>query len=100
MPPGSSLASAASPETICKRGTLARACFGDGQGAGIEVEGTQGAPSIGGGAALLPVQTPGNHQVEDQPEIVVEADGNPFTDAPQTNDVAAMGGCQRRIGGT
>ena len=39
-----------------------------------------------------PVQAAGNHQMKDQPEIVVEADGDAFADATKFADGEAVDG--------
>ena len=39
----------------------------------------------------------GDHQVEHEPEIVVEADGDAFADAAQAGHFAALDGAERRI---
>src|SRR5581483_2994694 len=36
--------------------------------------------------SLLPVQPPGDHQVQHQPEIAFHSNGNSFTDVPQLAD--------------
>ena len=45
------------------------------------------------------MQTAGNHQVQDEPEIVVEADGDAFADAAQGAHFFAVDRGERRFDG-
>ncbi len=42
----------------------------------------------------------GNHQVQDQPKVAVEADRDAFADPPQLADSFALGGLNGRFGGS
>ena len=47
----------------------------------------------------MPVQSAGDHQVEHDPEIAFEADGDALAHAAEFTDHAAVGVCERRLGG-
>jgi len=55
-----------------------------------EVEGCEVVASAEFGVALSPVKSSGNHEVEDEPEVVVEAYGDALTDAAQLADGVAF----------
>src|SRR5262249_20018710 len=71
--------------------------FGQREGAGIKLKSSQGASSVRNHAALLPVQPTGNHEMEDQPQIAVEANDNSFSHTTQGGYGAAMGRFNGRI---
>ena len=48
----------------------------------------------------LPVQPAGDHQMQDEPELVVEPDGDPLSQATDLADLLAEGGFQRRVEGS
>ena len=48
-------------------------------------------------ATGLPVKTPGNHEVQHQPQVALYSNRNPFAHASQFADNAAFGGTQGRI---
>ena len=41
---------------------------------------------------VAPLQSPGNHQVEDEPHVVVEPDRNAFADTAEFDDGSAVDG--------
>ena len=45
------------------------------------------------------MQTTGNHQVENEPEVLIDADGNALADAAQLADGAALEVLKRRVHG-
>src|SRR5215831_19016849 len=47
----------------------------------------------------FPVQPARDHQVDHEPQISVEAESDPFSDAPQTADGSAFHGGNGRVGG-
>ena len=49
-------------------------------------------------SGLPPMQPAGDHQVQHEPKIAVEADGDALADAPQFTHGAALDARQRRIG--
>ena len=53
------------------------------------------APPNGGGSdkKLLPMKAAGNHQMQNEPEIVFEPDANPFTQAAQLSNLATFHAC-------
>ena len=82
-----------------QRCALARAGFSKGERAVVKVKGGKGAAAIGSFLLLAPVQTAGNHEMKDQPEIVVKAEGNALAHAAQRSHVVALNRIDRRIGG-
>ena len=62
-----------------------------------EVEGEKRVAAGELGVAAAPVQTAGDHEMQDQPKVAVEADGDALADAAQSAvtmrpSTAAMGG--------
>ncbi len=51
------------------------------------------------GASLAPVQAAGNHQMHDEPEIVLQADTDAFAHPAQAPDLFAFRFANRRSGG-
>jgi hypothetical protein len=45
------------------------------------------------------MQAPGDHQVQHQPELVLEADGDALAEPPQLVDLLALDASDRRVGG-
>ena len=99
MPPGSSSSAARLAGHQVQRGALLRSSFGQREGAGIEIESGKRPAAIRDLPAVAPVQTAGNHQVQDQPEVVVESNGDAFADSPQPGHLAAKRRFERGIGG-
>ena len=88
-PPGSSAASAASPADEVQRRAPLRARLGEEQRPGREVERRQAdlAPaSFAPGG--LPVQPARDHQVQDEPEVALEPDGDALADAAHLADAS------------
>ena len=52
--------------------------FGQGQAAAGEIEGGEGLFAGQLGTRRPPMQAPGDHQVQDEPELALQADGNAF----------------------
>src|SRR5712692_4885741 len=77
---------------------LLRACFGPQQSSIGEIEGSQTARRRKLGITFFQVQAPGNHQVQHQPNVVVEADTNSLTKSAQTDDGLALRVPHRRSG--
>ncbi len=66
-----------------ERSLFFRPGFGEHQTSVRKIKGREVpfAPEVG--TRLLPVEPSGDHQVNDEPEIVLEADGDALADAPQ-----------------
>ncbi len=64
--------------------------FGKDERAVGEVEGGEVVAAAEFGVAWTPVKASGDHEVEDEPEVVVEADGDALADAAHLTDVAAF----------
>ena len=56
--------------------------------------------AVGGLRSTPPVEAAGDHQMEDEPEIVVDSDGDALADAAELDDFMAEGVVDGRIGGT
>ncbi len=80
-----------------ERCPVLRAGLGEQQGAGREVEGGQGALGGQPGPGRLPVEPAGDHQVQDEPEVAVEADGDPLPEAADLADRPAVGRLHGRL---
>ena len=78
-----------------------RAALGAGLGedkrAAGEVEGSEHLPAAQLCAGGPPVQATGNHQVQNEPDIVVHADGNAFAHAAQAGDDVAGSRLEGRV---
>src|SRR5689334_6739897 len=83
-----------------QRCPLSSACFRQGKCAGIKVESSERAPAISSLFLLAPVQTAGNHQMKNQPEIVVEAKSDALANAAEAGHGTPLNGLNWRIGGT
>ena len=70
-----------------------------GQAAVREVEGGQIPAPRQVGARRLPVQAAGDHQVENQPQLVLQADGDALADAPQGDHALGLARLGGRLGG-
>ncbi len=66
------------------------------QGAIREVERGQILAAAQLGFARAPMQPPGNHQVQHDPEIIFETNGNALADSAQPDDRAALRTAKRR----
>src|SRR5579883_487877 len=73
-----------------QRRTPLCACFGKDQRAGGEIECSEIISSSQLRTRSLPMKPSRNHQVQNQPEIVIESDSNAFTDAPQLTHCMAF----------
>src|SRR5260370_976379 len=73
-----------------KGSSLLRACFSPEQSSIDEIEGSQTAWRRKLGITFFPVQAPGNHQMQHQPNVVVEADANSLAKSAQTDDGLAL----------
>ena len=78
--------------------------FGESEDTGIEGEG--GEESTGGGwfgggfgRSVAPVQPAGDHEVQGEPEVVFEADGDAFANAEDLANGLTVSGFDRRGGG-
>src|SRR5579871_5969066 len=80
-----------------QRCTLACASFSERKSAVVKIKGSESASTIGGLALLAPVQAASDHEMEDQPEIVVETKSNALADAAQAGNFAALNGLNGRI---
>src|SRR5436305_11991742 len=81
-----------------KRCPFLGACFGESQRSGIEVPGRQFAPSVSGFPAFAPVQASGDHQVKDQPKVIIKAERNPLSHTAECFYGMLMDRLNRRIG--
>ncbi len=62
---------------------LLRSGFGQGQAAVVEKECRESPAAIGLLRPIEPVQPPGDHQVQHQPDVVIESDGDALAHAPE-----------------
>ncbi len=84
---GIEFCNAASPSITCNEARLLAPASVRVSDAGIEIQSGQGAAAIGEFALLAPVQPSGNHQMKDQPYVVVETNGDALADSPQTRSL-------------
>ena len=87
-----------------ERGAALGAGFGEGERAVGEVECGEVVAAVEGGAGLLrvevaPVETAGDHEVEDEEEVVVETEDNALADAAEGANGMAFDGGDGRDGG-
>jgi hypothetical protein len=47
---------------------------------------------------IVPVQTPGDHEVQYEPKLTVKPEGDPLSDAPQMPNTPALDVTERRTG--
>src|SRR3990172_9151004 len=80
-----------------KRRPLLGAHLGEKQRARGEVERRVAIFSRHGGAALLPVKAPGDHQMKHQEEIVFELEDDAFADTVEAENFLPLGSADRRI---
>ena len=70
-----------------QRRALLRSGLGQREAAVVEQERGQGAAAVGLLGFLAPVQASGDHQVQHQPDVVIEADRDAFADAPERSNL-------------
>ncbi len=87
------------PAHHVKRGAALAPGFGQNQGAVGEVKGGKGVAARELGLRRLPVEAAGDHEVQDQPQIAVHTDGDPFADTAQLADGASFNRGKGRIDG-
>jgi hypothetical protein len=80
-------------------GALFGAGFGPEEGAVGKVKGSQAAGWGDFDAARLPVKTTGDHEMEDEPEVVFEAEADAFAEAAKAENFSAEGVGEGRSGG-
>ena len=73
--------------------------FGEDEGAVGEVEGGEVVAAAEFCAEGAPVETAGDHEVKDEPEAVVELDGDAFADAVERADGVAFDGFDAGLDG-
>src|SRR5579859_5776012 len=83
-----------------KRGAALRSCFGQGKTTRREIERSQRTLRLQLDAWVAPVQTSGNHQVQHQPKVTLQADGDALSEAPQLLHSPAFHFRQGRTDGT
>ena len=83
-----------------ERRPLLRAGLGQDQGTAIEIEGREVALTRDARAGVLPMEAPRDHEMEYQPHVVLEADGNAFTEATQLGNLLGRSRRERRRHGT
>jgi len=82
-----------------ERGALARAGLGPEKSSVGEIESGQATRRRDLGATFLPVESAGDHQVEDQPEVIVEAYADAFAEAAEMANRFAFRASERRVRG-
>jgi hypothetical protein len=82
-----------------QRCPLLGAEFGQREAAVGEVEGSERMPAGELRARLSPVQAAVDHEVQDEPEVLVQAERDALAEAAQAADVPAQGGGERRVHG-
>ena len=82
-----------------KRGAFLRACLGPKERAVREIKGGETARATDFGAKGFPVKAAGDHQMEDEPEVVFESDADALAEAHEFGDLFAFGGSNGRVGG-
>src|SRR5579872_5833940 len=73
-----------------QRGAMLAASFGEHKRTVGKIKGGETLPPSQFCSTLPPVQTTGDHQVQDHPQIALNADSNPLPDAPQFTNFAAL----------
>ena len=96
-PPGSCAAQALPAADEEQGRAVLRAGLGQDQAAVREVEGRQRALARELRAGAFPVEAAGDHEMEDQPEIVVEPDRDPLADPLKLADRLAESRVDRRV---
>ncbi len=79
---------------------MLRTGLGQHQRAIGKIESRQILPPAQLRVARAPVQASRDHQVQHQPEVAVEAESNPLSDATELPHGAALGAGQRRLRGS
>src|SRR5215469_4145554 len=82
-----------------ERGATLGAGFGEDEGAVGKIEGGEVAAAGEFGMGWFPVQAAGDHEVKNQPEIVVETNGDALADPAERADGVAFGGREGLVGG-
>src|ERR1019366_1401725 len=82
-----------------QRGTALGAGLSQHQRTVVKVEGCQPIAAGKLGLRRLPMQAAGNHEVEHQPQVAVDADGDALADATEGPDGAPFHASQWWIGG-
>jgi len=82
-----------------KGGAAFGACFGEDERAVGKVEGSEIIAAAEFGSERAPVQTAGDHEVQDEPMAVVEFDGDAFANAAQGKHDMAFELFERRLDG-
>jgi len=80
-----------------QRSAARRARFRHDEGAGRKVERDKPYPTREAGAGAAPVEPPGDHQMKDEEEAVVELDDDPLPEPPEAAHGPADGGLERRV---
>src|ERR1043166_5142041 len=80
-----------------QRSAMLGAGFGEHERTVREIEGREALPSAHLCSTLSPVQTTCDHQVQNQPEVVLHPDSDTFADPLQTAHRTAFHFLQRRI---
>ena len=79
-----------------KRSALLRTSFGPEKRASGKIKGSEAPRRRNFDTAGAPVQAAGNHQVQDEPKVILEADANALSEAAQTQDLFSDGAVERR----
>ena len=82
-----------------QRRAFLRARFSQREHSTAEFKGRQATCLRCFGAVLVPVQPPGNHQVQNEPQIAFDTDTDAFTEPPQPSDFLAFHTREWRHGG-
>ena len=99
MPPGSIVFGGGLAGEEMEGGTAFGAGFGEDEGAVGEVEGGEVVAAAEFRAEGAPVETAGDHEVQDEPEAVVELDGDALADAVEGADGVAFDGFDAGLDG-
>src|SRR5439155_9129745 len=71
--------------------------FGERECARGEIEGSEADLARWLGPERLPVQPAGNHQVQDEKQVVLQCEDDAFAEAAQSDDALAVGFFNRRL---
>ena len=99
MPPGSSRGRRLFAANDVQRGAAFGAGFGQHQRAVGEIERGEVVAAAEFRPAAAPVQPAGDHEMQHQPQIAIEADGDALADSAQFAHDATFDRGERRIGG-
>src|SRR5713226_5756843 len=72
------------------------ASFGEREGSRIEMKRGKSAPAVRDDATIHPVQAARDHEMDHEPEIIVETNGDAFAHTPRRSDGAAVRLLNRR----